>query len=333
MGRMGAKRRLPTSAIVIACAVTGALQALHALAYAGELQPAGIAFAIATTAIVMIVLANAFRTPASARALVTAGAWSMVLGIACAFAARATHAISPLPARIVAQIGAFDGLLALGLWAVAVVVPAVTREANVRTLELEQLRVSAELATLRAHLQPHFLLNTLTTISGLVARDPEPARELIAALGDLLRDSLEGGADTHTLAEELAWLRRYARVIEMRHRVRFSWDIAEAATAVRVPRMLLQPLVENAVKHGALRCFDGGEVRISARASDGKITCVIEDNGPTGDDSAATDAKGPGLGLSLVERRLELELAGRARFRLERAADRTRSIVELPVEQ
>src|SRR5262249_43289900 len=102
---------------------------------------------------------------------------------------------------LLVQIGAFDGLLGLGLWAMAVVVPFAVRDANERALEAEKLRTAAELARLRAHLQPHFLLNTLNTVAGLVVEDPREARNLVGALGDLLRDSLEETDEMQTLED------------------------------------------------------------------------------------------------------------------------------------
>jgi len=312
-------------AIALACAIAGALQAIHTLAYTGAIDLENIALAIATTAIEMVVLTFVFgrraaRTGAS-RWVVAAGVVAIALGIALGFAATLLPGTPSLPAGVVAQIGTFDGLLAAGLWALAIGVP----EARAHAVELERMRVAAELATLRAHVQPHFLMNTLNTIAALVSEEPAQARELIAALGDLLRDSLDDRGDTHTLGEEIAWLRRYAHVIETRHRVRFRWDVAAAIESVPIPRMLLQPLVENAVKHGALRCQDGGEVSVHARVVERMLTCVVEDNGP-----GPVAPRDGALGLELVTRRLALTGAGT--FRLECADGRTRSIIELPTE-
>jgi sensor histidine kinase YesM len=227
-----------------------------------------------------------------------------------------------------ALLGAFQGLFAAGLWAVAILGPHAVRDANARALEAQQLRTAAELARLRAHLQPHFLLNTLSTIAGLVVEDPREARKLIGALGDLLRDSLEDADEMQTLEREVTWLQRYAEILESRHRgsIRFEWEIAPDTRALRVPRLLLQPLVENAVKHGALRRRDGGEVAVRTRIDDGTLRCIVEDNGPG---PVPTPRKGA-VGLTLVERRLALKYDGAASFRLEAGEGRTRSIVLIP---
>jgi LytS/YehU family sensor histidine kinase len=234
-------------------------------------------------------------------------------------------------AAITAQSGAFDGLVGLGLWAVAIVIPHTVREANARALEAARLHTAAELARLRANLQPHFLFNTLSTIAGLVAEDPHAARELIGALGDLLRDSLEDGDDMQTVDDEVAWLRRYAAILEIRHRgtLTFHWDVAQPARGVRIPRLLLQPLLENAVKHGALRRREGGEVSVRAAVDGTRLTCIVEDNGPG---PVASEPRDGARGIELVERRLEIEYVGAAAFRLEADGSHTRSIVELPVE-
>ena len=300
-------------AIALACGVAGALQAIHSLAY-GSLDRRGVAFGIATTGIELVVLSAIYDRR---RSLVALGTVALALSVATAFAGASLG--KPLPVGVVAQIGLYDGVLALGLWALAVAMP----EARARAAELERLHTAAELATLRAHVQPHFLLNTLNTIAALTAEAPDDARELIAALGDLLRDALEDQRETHTLAAEVAWLRRYARIIELRHRVQFRWDVSEACEHVQIPRMLLQPLVENAVKHGALRCRDGGEISVHAQLDGArKLRCIVEDNGPG--PQAPRDGA---LGLELVTRRLAL--GGHGTFRLERTGDRTRSIVEL----
>jgi LytS/YehU family sensor histidine kinase len=214
------------------------------------------------------------------------------------------------------------------------VFPFAVRDANARAREADRLRTAAELARLRAHLQPHFLLNTLNTVSGLVSQDPEEARRLVGALGDLLRDSVEEADEMQTLEAEVSWLRRYAEILETRHRgaLTFRWEIDEETHAVKVPRLLLQPLLENAVKHGALRRRGGGEVIVTTRidgASEGRLCCVVEDNGPGPGERGAR----PGaMGIQLVTRRLALRYAGSASFRLEANGGRTRSIVEIPVE-
>lgn len=264
-------------------------------------------------------------------AVVTSGAWLALRG-SLTFQSRIPWTLS----RALTYGGVW-GATTLGLWALAFVFPRSVEQARVRALEEEKLRLeaeklrsTAELARLRAHLEPHFLLNTLNAIAGLVTEDPKEARNLLAALGDLLRDALKDDAEIQSLNDEVAWLRRYARILEARNapRLTFRWDVDAAAGAATMPRLLLQPLLENAIKHGALHAKDVGEVSLSARIIDGdRLRCVIEDNGPGADGPVRDGA----FGLHAVRRRLALAYGDLAELRLETQDAGTRSIVEVPL--
>jgi sensor histidine kinase YesM len=219
-----------------------------------------------------------------------------------------------------------------GLWTLAFVLPLAIDDARMRALEAEQLRSAAELARLRANLEPHFLLNTLNAIAGLVTEDPREARKLIACLGDLLRDALRDDDEMQTVEEQIAWLRRYAAILQARHgdALRFDWKIQPEARGALLPRLLLQPLVENAVKHGALARRGGGIVTVSAetvREPPG-IVCTIEDNGPGLSDA---EVRSGAFGLHAVRKRLEIRYAG-ATLKLECSDAGTRSVVTMPRE-
>jgi signal transduction histidine kinase len=244
---------------------------------------------------------------------------------------------TPLVASRVIFYGITYGQLHFGLWTLAFVFPFAVEDARVRSLEAEtlkleaeKLRSAAELAHLRAHLEPHFLLNTLNAIAGLVTDDPREARRLLVCLGDLLRDALRDEEEMQTLDEQMSWLRRYAEILEARHPgdLVFRWEIAGETRDVLMPRLLLQPLIENAVKHGALRRRGGGEVVVRASLVEGsKVLCTVEDNGPGMPESSTRSGA---FGLHAVRRRLELKYAEAASFRLESSPEGTRSIVELP---
>ena len=231
----------------------------------------------------------------------------------------------------VLRVGFGMGLTSFGLWALAFVVPFAVEDARLRALQADQLRTQAQLAQLRSHLEPHFLLNTLNAIAGLVTEDPRKACTLIGTLGDLLRDSAPE-AELQTIDEQIQWLRRYAQILEERHagHLAFDWQIGDDTRAALVPSMLLQPLVENAVKHGALMRAGGGEIRVRTEVAGGaKLVCTVEDNGP----GVADRATRPGaFGLVSVRRRLALRYASAASLRLESSPAGTRSIVELPLE-
>jgi hypothetical protein len=224
--------------------------------------------------------------------------------------------------------GAVAGFEVYGLWMLAFRYPGLVYDAQVRSLEVERAREAAELAQLREHLQPHFLRNTLNAIAALVVEDPSEARSLLAALADLLSDSIEDSAPERTLGAEIRWLRRYGEILEARYRgtLRFAWDEGPMTAATMIPRLLLQPLVENAVHHGALARASGGVVTVRTRArTEGGTVIEIEDNGPGFNPDAPTS---DGLGLRLVRRRVEVE--SRGSFRINCTPQGARAIVELP---
>jgi LytS/YehU family sensor histidine kinase len=150
---------------------------------------------------------------------------------------------------------------------------------------------------------------------------------LLAALADLLSDSIENPAPQRSLGAEIAWLRRYAEILEVRYRgsLRFEWDEDPMATEALVPRLLLQPLVENAVHHGALARAADGRVTVRTRVKKGGGTRVeVEDNGPA---LARTTSK-EGIGLTLVRSRVTAEAHGS--FSIEHGPYGTRAVVDLP---
>jgi signal transduction histidine kinase len=213
-----------------------------------------------------------------------------------------------------------------GLWALVFLLPAVIREANLRNLAADGVRREAELAQLRSSLEPHFLLNTLHTIAALTVDEPLVARRLLAALGDLLRDALESSPEIRPLEADLHWLRRYAEILEVRHSglLRFQWDVAAETTAVPLPKLLLQPLIENAVKHGVLCKAEGGVVILRTRFVDQALQLVVEDNGP-----GMPPGTKEGLGLRMVRERIGLAHPG-ANLRLESSSGGTRATIEIP---
>ncbi len=239
----------------------------------------------------------------------------------------------------VALFGGIFGLFHCGLWALAFVYPAAVEDRRMRAveadrlrLETEALRTTAELSRLRSQLEPHFLLNTLNAIAGLVTQEPREARRLLACLGELLSDTLQGDADTQTLAREVNWLKGYASILESRFAgsLRFEWDVADEVQGVLLPRLLLQPLLENAVTHGALKKSDPGVVRLTAhqeKRPEGRVLlCTIQDDGPGFD---PTFARPGGIGLSAARQRAAL-WSSEARIDIQSSDDGTRVVVELP---
>lgn len=195
------------------------------------------------------------------------------------------------------------GLGVLAFWLLLVYFPAQLQAARLRTVGAESALRKAELARLRSNLHPHFLLNTLNAVAGLLVSEPKQARQLVIALGELLRDSLEENGELRSLEEEADWLRHYAEIFEIRHRgaIRFEWDLAPDTLSCPIPRLLLQPLIENAIEHGVLQRPGGGTIVLRSRRARERIRICVNDDGPGWEST-----KPSGIGLRLVEERLLL---------------------------
>jgi len=194
------------------------------------------------------------------------------------------------------------------------------RDEKARSARAETLRVRAELAALRAQLNPHFLFNTLHTVLGLVRRDPALAEEALQDLGDVLRYSLrvQGGDDHVPLEEELKFVARYLAIERVRlgERLRVEEEVSPDALACRLPAFTLQPIVENAIRYAVANRAQGGRVRIEARLDTGEgcLWIVVRDDGP----GTPAAAAGAGRGLALVRQRLEAGFGPAARLATEK---------------
>lgn len=193
-----------------------------------------------------------------------------------------------------------------------------------RAARLEMQLVQARLDALVGQLQPHFLFNTLHTISAFVLEDPKQANRMITRLSELLRQSFnrERGPLV-TLEEELELLDHYVAIQEARFgdRLRVSFRVDPRAASAVVPTLLLQPLVENAIRYGVIANGGVAEVEIAATREGDRLHLAVRDNGPgvTGDKRADGNGSGSGLGIANTRARLQ-ELYGPShRFELTNA--------------
>jgi two-component system, LytTR family, sensor kinase len=180
------------------------------------------------------------------------------------------------------------------------------RERELRTSQLQAQLEKARLQSLKSQLQPHFLFNTLNSISALMLTNVEAADRMITRLGDLLRISLEtAGTQMTTLSRELEFVNCYIEIEKVRfeERLKVSIDVAPETLDATIPHLLLQPLVDNAIKHGISRLSSGGEIRISVTQDDTDLHLEVRDNGP-GLREPSQNASG-GLGLRITRERLE----------------------------
>lgn len=192
------------------------------------------------------------------------------------------------------------------------------RDRDLSASRLKEQLAQAQLQVLRMQLHPHFLFNTLNTISALIHKDVAAADRMLALLGDLLRDSFEKiGAHEVSLKQEIDFLDRYLEIERTRFQDRLIIEktIDPNSLDARVPNLILQPLVENAIRHGVSRKAGIGQVEVSARRDNGMLAISIRDNGPGLPTEEEMSARG-GIGLANSQARLE-QLYGRAhRFEL-----------------
>jgi hypothetical protein len=167
-----------------------------------------------------------------------------------------------------------------------------------RGAELERQLAVSRLDALRMQLHPHFLFNTLHTVAGLIVEQPATARRMVIALGDLLRITLkESGDSVRSLAEELEFADLYLGIEKLRlgERLVLNYEIEPEATMAEVPQLLLQPLFENAIRHGAARTLESCEIHFRACREGEKLHLVLRNDGPMRSPSSGMPPFGVGL--------------------------------------
>jgi two-component sensor histidine kinase len=193
------------------------------------------------------------------------------------------------------------------------------RVARIRAAQLEGQLAKAELEVLKGQLQPHFLFNTLNLISSLMHTDPASADDMIGDLGSLLRLSLKSqAAHEVSLAEEMSALELYLNIQRQRFQdtLKVEIDLDPKTLGAKVPHLILQPLVENAFRHGISKRVGEGRLRIESKNGDGILRLRISDNGP----GIADEVANVGIGLANTRSRLERLYGSRAGLQLENTA-------------
>jgi hypothetical protein len=326
------------------------------LRLSGSLSPTeAIALAVPLAALYAVVcLAVHFlarATPVRAdfrRAAMTHGATSLVSASLWVLAGRGwvevlswtgetrREALFPLPdaafapaGPIIFGVGFLVMLLALALHHMLIAMDE-SRAAATRAVEAQLHAREAELKALHAQIQPHFLFNSLNSISALIRSDPDAARRTCLLLGELLRQSLSLAArEQITLAEELKLTEALLSIEKVRFGDRLTFDahIDDDVASTAVPPLLLQPLVENAVTHGISQLLDGGSIHIRVRRMADRLELSVEN--PR--DAAAATRSGAGVGLENVRRRLAATYGRAAELRVERRETAFRVEISLPL--
>ncbi len=204
-----------------------------------------------------------------------------------------------------------------------------SRAAETRALEMQILAREAELKALKAQIDPHFLFNSLNSISALTAIDPAKARSMTLLLAEFLRKSLALGAKTLIpLEEEVSLASSYLAVEQVRlgPRLRVENAIDDASRSCRVPPLLLQPLVENAVHHGIANLVEGGIIRIRSQRKGDRLSVAVEN--PI--DAEAVTPRAKGIGLENVRSRLVTLYGSEARLEVTKADRNFKVELSLP---
>jgi LytS/YehU family sensor histidine kinase len=207
-----------------------------------------------------------------------------------------------------------------------------SKDRALRTSQLETRLVEAQLKTLQQQLHPHFLFNTLHAISALMHRDIEAADRTLMRLSDLLRLTLENiGQQEIPLQAELDFLSKYLQIEQTRFadRLVVRFDVPTETLDTLVPNLILQPLVENAIKHGVAKKTGPGHIDISVRRDGEKLRMEVRDDGVGLSEDALT-ALQKGIGISTTRARLQHLFGADYRFEFHRQADGLSVVVSIP---
>jgi len=198
--------------------------------------------------------------------------------------------------------------------------------------QAELLSREAELKALKAQVNPHFLFNSLNSISALTSVDPRKARDMCVRLSEFLRNSLRLGERTSIpFSEELALTKTYLDVEQIRfgERLRVTQDFDTGCAYCEVPPLLVQPLIENSIKHGIATLVEGGEIAMSGRRLRDSVRIVIEN--PF--DPDAPEMRRNGFGLASVRNRLHARYGGAARIDIQVDGNRYRVMLTIPCDE
>ena len=203
---------------------------------------------------------------------------------------------------------------------------------NLKVVSSEKQLVQAQMRMLQAQIEPHFLFNTLANIQTLIPRAPEKASLMLDNFIAYLRQSLTASrAQEGTVKQEVDLLRNYLELLKIRmgDRLQFEFDIEPDLQSASMPPMLLQPIVENAIKHGLEPKVEGGRVRVTARRSGETMVLTVADNGLGFSDHA--DSSGAGVGLANLRARLAVLYDGQATLTVADAAPGTVITITAPL--
>ena len=311
-------------ALLFVHAAVGVGVAFEARSIAGWLALAAIGSSIALPGVLLwLLIACGLNRPLGAMPLGAQWAAAISLG---AFSGGIT-------ARVVYALMVDAPVAGPSVWLASALAGAALAAALFQWLHLRAkatlpAETAARLAELQSRIRPHFLFNTLNTALALVRLDPPRAEGVLEDLAELFRVAITDSGEAVTLGEEVELARRYLAIEQIRFgdRLRVSWELDPAADRARVPPLLLQPLVENAVRHGIEPSDAGGAIRVRTQVKFGSAVVTISN-------SAAKSPSKPGSGMALknVRERLHLMHDVAAQFEVQRVAEGFRVQVVVPL--
>ena len=204
---------------------------------------------------------------------------------------------------------------------------------EIKLEEQERLLMQARLDALTSQINPHFLFNTLNSVSSLIRTNPPQAREVVHQLSRILRRLLRKHENLTALRDELDFIADYLSIelVRFGEKLQYERDVAPETLDMMVPSMLLQPLVENCVKHGLSGKMEGGTIRIEARRVDGRLHLIVEDDGVGIPEPQLATLLDRGIGVSNVSERLKVIYGGDFRMYIDSHVGRgTRIAIEVP---
>ncbi|HTQ58019.1 MAG TPA: histidine kinase [Bryobacteraceae bacterium] len=199
--------------------------------------------------------------------------------------------------------------------------------------EQQRLLIQARLDALTNQINPHFLFNTLNSVSSLIRTDPNQARVMVLKLSNILRRLLRKHDNFSPLREEIGFIDDYLsiEVVRFGDKLRFEKDVAADTLDLLVPSMLLQPLIENCVKHGLSRKVEGGTIRLRSRLQDARLVLRVEDDGVGIAESRLATLRQQGIGVSNVSERLKVLFGNDHRMNIDsQPGQGTRIEIEIP---
>jgi len=311
-------------ALLFVHAAMGIGVAFEARTFAGWLALAAIGSSIALPGVLLwLLVACALNRPLGAMPL--GRQWAAAIGLGAVSGgctARIVYSLMPD-----APVGGPGVWLASAL-AGAALAAALFQWLNLRAKATLPAETAARLAELQSRIRPHFLFNTLNTALALVRLDPPRAEGVLEDLAELFRVAISDAGESVTLGEEVELARRYLAIEQIRFGARLSvaWELDPAAEGARVPPLLLQPLVENAVRHGIEPSANGGTIGVRTQVKFGRAVITISNSV-----AKAPSRRGNGMALKNVRERLHLMHDVAAQFEVQRGSDGYRIQMVVPL--